>query len=234
MINYNLSLIDWVGNGIVMNMAKLVHDAIIDAALELLNEGGLEYVTTRRLATRLGVESASLYWHIKNKAELFQKMSAEILKRHHKDLVPTPSEDWKEWLIANFRSLRSVLLTHRDGAKLHAGSMPAGDTIDRHLEKLNFLVQVGFQEKDAMLALFCMGQYTVGCVLEEQSLLRSKVESKMKSNVKINVKSNKTNRKNASPKKMMKQAGLEFVINPEESFEFGLRLLVNGFGEKLS
>ncbi|HBC3460811.1 TPA: TetR family transcriptional regulator, partial [Vibrio parahaemolyticus] len=46
-------------------MARLDRDTIISAALDLLNEVGMEGLTTRKLAQKLGVEQPTLYWHVK-------------------------------------------------------------------------------------------------------------------------------------------------------------------------
>lgn len=48
-------------------MARLDRETIISAALDLLNEVGMEGLTTRKLAQKLGVEQPTLYWHVKNK-----------------------------------------------------------------------------------------------------------------------------------------------------------------------
>ena len=56
-------------------MAKIQRDQVIEAALALLDEVGLEAITTRKLAQKLGVESATLYWHFKNKASLLEEMA---------------------------------------------------------------------------------------------------------------------------------------------------------------
>ncbi|MBY6270109.1 TetR family transcriptional regulator, partial [Parageobacillus thermoglucosidasius] len=45
-------------------------EQIIEEALQLLNESGLEGVTLRKLAKRLGVQAPALYWHFNNKAAL--------------------------------------------------------------------------------------------------------------------------------------------------------------------
>jgi AcrR family transcriptional regulator len=44
---------------------------IVATALMLLDEVGIDGLSTRRLAAELGIKSASLYWHFKDKAELF-------------------------------------------------------------------------------------------------------------------------------------------------------------------
>ena len=48
-------------------MAKLDKEQVIDNALILLNEVGIEGLTTRKLAQKIGVEQPTLYWHVKNK-----------------------------------------------------------------------------------------------------------------------------------------------------------------------
>jgi TetR/AcrR family transcriptional regulator, tetracycline repressor protein len=54
-------------------------DKIVKAAMKLLNEEGLQQLTTRRLAESLGKRSASLYWHVRDKAELLQLLAENIL-----------------------------------------------------------------------------------------------------------------------------------------------------------
>ena len=43
--------------------SKLDREAVIDAALRLADEDGLESVSFRRLADRFGVTPMALYWH---------------------------------------------------------------------------------------------------------------------------------------------------------------------------
>ncbi len=46
-------------------MSRLDKSKVINSALELLNEVGIEGLTTRKLAQKLGVEQPTLYWHVK-------------------------------------------------------------------------------------------------------------------------------------------------------------------------
>lgn len=64
-------------------MARLNRESVIDAALELLNETGIDGLTTRKLAQKLGIEQPTLYWHVKNKRALLDALAVEILARHH-------------------------------------------------------------------------------------------------------------------------------------------------------
>lgn len=144
-------------------------ETIVSEALALLDELGLDEVSTRRLAKRLGVEQPSLYWHFPNKAALLSAMAEAAMAPHATTPLPTPSDDWRDWLLENSRSFRRALLRHRDGARLHAGSSPQGTDLSRALQKLQFLVSSGLPEPDARLALLTTSHFTVGNVLEQQA-----------------------------------------------------------------
>ncbi|MDW0755218.1 TetR family transcriptional regulator [Mannheimia haemolytica] len=64
-------------------MAKLDKEQVIDNALILLNEVGIEGLTTRKLAQKIGVEQPTLYWHVKNKRALLDALAETILQKHH-------------------------------------------------------------------------------------------------------------------------------------------------------
>jgi AcrR family transcriptional regulator len=58
----------------------LNRDRILQAALRLADEGGIESLTMRRLARHLGVEAMSLYNHVKNKNDLVDGMVDLVLE----------------------------------------------------------------------------------------------------------------------------------------------------------
>ncbi|MFI5663514.1 TetR/AcrR family transcriptional regulator C-terminal domain-containing protein [Streptomyces sp. NPDC051684] len=143
-------------------------ETVVTEALNLLDEVGLETVSTRRLAKRLGVEQPSLYYHFKTKKDLLAAMAEAAMAPHATAPLPKPEDDWREWFLENSRSFRRTLLQRRDGARLHAGSVPTGD-LDRIGRKMDFLTGSGVPEQDAQMAMLAVGRYTVGCVLEEQA-----------------------------------------------------------------
>ncbi|MER6951604.1 TetR/AcrR family transcriptional regulator C-terminal domain-containing protein [Nonomuraea sp. NPDC000554] len=143
-------------------------ETVIATALDLLDEVGLDAVSTRQLAKRLGVEQPSLYWHFRTKKELLGAMAEVAMAPHATAPLPTPGDDWRDWFRENTRSFRRTLLMRRDGARLHAGSTPIGD-LDRIRRKMNFLVASGVPEQDARMAMLAASRFTVGSVLEEQA-----------------------------------------------------------------
>ncbi|MGR6432438.1 TetR/AcrR family transcriptional regulator C-terminal domain-containing protein [Rhizobium sp. PAMB 3174] len=150
-------------------MAKLNRETVIAAALDLLDEVGLEGISTRQLAKRLGVEQPSLYWHFRNKEELLSAMAETAMAPHAAAPLPTPADDWRAWFLDNTRSFRRTLLRRRDGAKLHAGSRPGATDMDRIAHKMAFLVASGLPERDAQMAMLASSHFTIGSVLEEQA-----------------------------------------------------------------
>ena len=50
----------------------LSREAVVAAALGLLGESGLDGLSMRALADRLGVKAASLYWHVRDKQQVLE------------------------------------------------------------------------------------------------------------------------------------------------------------------
>lgn len=148
---------------------KLDREVILEAALALLDEVGMDKLSTRLLAERLGVQQPALYWHFKNKRALLDAMNREILRRAHDRRLPLPEESWETFLRENARSFRRALLARRDGARLHAGSEPDPDDLEMVEAQLAAVVSRGVPATQAMTLLIALGRYTVGCVLEEQA-----------------------------------------------------------------
>jgi TetR/AcrR family tetracycline transcriptional repressor len=148
---------------------RLTRDDILRAALDLLNEVGIDALSTRRLAERLGVQSPTLYWHFKSKAALLDAMSAAVLSDSRAVFSPGPKESWQDWLQDDGRSFRHALLAYRDGARLHAGTRPGEAQREAIEARLRLLCAAGFEPGAATLLLMSVGRFVVGWVLEEQS-----------------------------------------------------------------
>ncbi|HEY4200763.1 MAG TPA: TetR/AcrR family transcriptional regulator C-terminal domain-containing protein [Devosiaceae bacterium] len=148
---------------------KLERQKIIDAALDLLNEVGLDQLTTRKLAERLGVQQPALYWHFKNKNALLDAMNEEMMLRGHTRRQPLPGEAWDEFVVENARSFRRALLAFRDGARVHAGNEPSESEMPGSEAQLRNLLDAGFEMGIALRTLIAIGTYTIGNVLEEQA-----------------------------------------------------------------
>src|SRR5690242_14073356 len=57
----------------------LSRERLVEAALELINQEGLDALSMRALADRLDVKAASLYWHVRDRRELVELLAESIL-----------------------------------------------------------------------------------------------------------------------------------------------------------
>lgn len=150
--------------------APLDRAAIVDAALVLVDELGLDALTTRKLGEVLGISGPSLYWHFKSKNQLLEAMARALLVR----ALPPPDTgaaefEWKSWLAAGARGMRRSALSVRDGARILAGYEPSGPDYDAAVTAMaQTLMRSGLQEDDARLTLRCLGRFAISWVLYEQ------------------------------------------------------------------
>jgi TetR/AcrR family tetracycline transcriptional repressor len=149
--------------------AGLSRQTIIQTALRLLDQVGLEGLTVRRLAAELDVQSPALYWHLRGKQELLDGMADAITLAAGMG-PPRHGESWQDWLSRRARAYRGSLLAHRDGARVVAGAQwlnPA--TLRMFDQELTAMVAHGFTPALALRTIMAIGHYVTGFVLQEQS-----------------------------------------------------------------
>jgi TetR/AcrR family tetracycline transcriptional repressor len=143
----------------------LDRDEVVRVALQLLDEVGLDGLTMRSLAERLGVKAASLYWHLRDKEELaellLEAINAEIPE-------PNPRLPWRERVEQGAWAWRQVLLKHRDAARLAMGRFVMRPETLRRIESvLAALREAGFSPADTANAAYIFSNFVPGFVAEE-------------------------------------------------------------------
>jgi AcrR family transcriptional regulator len=120
----------------------LTREGIIDTALSLLKQEGLQRVTMRRLAQALDTGPASLYVYVANTAELHAAILDRLLGRV--DLKATRAKaDWRERLDAVLASYEDVLFEYPALAQSAVTARPAGENYLALLEALLALLADG-------------------------------------------------------------------------------------------
>ncbi|MGR6915502.1 TetR/AcrR family transcriptional regulator C-terminal domain-containing protein [[Actinomadura] parvosata] len=157
-------------------MAKgITRERIVAAAFELLNEKGMDALTVRALASRLGVGAPALYWHVRNKQELLDEMSTSVMRRVIEALAKIDlGAGWRADLAAYARVLRAEYLLYRDGARIFSGTRFSDAEVVRAKEHwLGRLTAAGFSLAAADDAIDLVGAFVVGFVIEEQERSQS-------------------------------------------------------------
>src|SRR5215469_16493254 len=89
---------------------RLTRDAVVDQALQLADADGLDALTIRKLATRLGVTPMALYWHFRGKEELLEGLAERVWSEI--DVNVAAAEPWPAQLRRLLDSLIRVLRAH--------------------------------------------------------------------------------------------------------------------------
>ena len=203
-------------------------------ALALLDEVGLEGLSMRRLADRLGVKAASVYWHVRDKEELLDLVFDRVIGEVK---VPEPDPPrWREQAAEVAREMRRVTNSHRDIARVQLGRFPIGPNALTFSEGLQAILRAGgLPDRASAYAGQLLPLYVSAFALEEGSGLRSPSEGE------------------ASPEDVLGMIRGYFESLPverfpnlvaladditgsdmDERFEFGLELLLDGLERRLA
>jgi AcrR family transcriptional regulator len=89
---------------------SLTREQIVRAAIDLADAEGLEALTMRRLATKLGAGAMSLYWHVPNKEDLLDLMLDAAFGEV--ELSEPPLGAWRADLRLFARQMLGILQRH--------------------------------------------------------------------------------------------------------------------------
>lgn len=87
----------------------LTRQRILENAIALADEKGIDALSMRTIATSVGVKAMSLYNHVKNKDDILDGMVELIVSKIE---IPKTGGDWKEQMTRRATSAHSVLLDH--------------------------------------------------------------------------------------------------------------------------
>jgi TetR/AcrR family tetracycline transcriptional repressor len=208
--------------------APVTRQSIVAAALELLADGGLEGVSFRRIAARLGVSAPTLYWHVDSKRQLMDLMAEEIARRDERSYAgPADGQPWWEWLRADALRMFEALVAVRDAPRVVAGNRPTAESFAGIERVLRVLVDAGMTPGEAQQTLFAIGAYVIGSATEWQAEAERAATQPLP-----DPDDEELNARRAAvlaDKPVMNAAIQELLHRPHTAaFEYGLDLLVDG------
>lgn len=211
----------------------LERDKVLDAALDLLNDSGFEGLTLRRLADRLGVKAAALYWHFKNKQDLINQLAARIFSREF-DVTSEQMQaaGWRDILTGMGMGFCSALMRYRDGALLIASadmSQTQNGFKGREIV-VSALISKGMPPSVIFIAIFSVIRYTIGYVFEEQTDPRA--QKKGSAYLKHSAQSLREAHPGATEELI--RLHHELSKNPRYLFEQGLQIVLDGIEKKFT
>ncbi len=147
---------------------QLHRSDVLAAAIELLDADGLDALSMRRLAVRLGVQSGAVFWHFATKQALLDAIADHLLDGVGDIDTGLPG-------IARLADLavrlRRALLSHRDGARVVSGtSVREPNTLHYGDVAVRAAIAAGVAPERAVLVVFSIQHYVLGQTVEEQAL----------------------------------------------------------------
>ena len=218
----------WRQQRTARNRTPLSREAIVQAAIAVLDEEGAEALSMRRVAEKLGAGAASLYWHVPSKAALID----HILDRVGEELVlppPDPSR-WQGQIKELARNMRAVLTRHRDLARLSLGRVPVGPNLVRSLEwQLAVMRGAGVPDRVAGLTADLLTMYVGAFAYEDAQGFEAPMGEDVTHEDMASMMSNYL--RSLPPERfpnILQMVTAVMTPGREERFEFGLDVLVRG------
>ena len=146
----------------------LTRERVIAEAIALADDEGIDRLTMRSLAKRLGVEAMSLYHHVDGKDALLDAMVDAVFAEIAQ---PAIGEPWRAEIRARCTSLRDALLRHPWAVgHLNSRRTPGPETLVHHDVVIGCLRAGGFSVSATALAFATIDAFVYGFVLQEATL----------------------------------------------------------------
>jgi AcrR family transcriptional regulator len=150
------------------NEPPLSRDRIISTAVELLDAQGVDGLTMRLLADRLGSGVMSLYWHVDNKEDVFD-LALDAVLEYRGPPQTAGSRDWRREVVHMLEDWRASMLSHPWSASL-LPRRALGPNILGRLELLsNTLSKAGVADADLNVAMWSLWNYVMGATITRAS-----------------------------------------------------------------
>ncbi|MEP7312599.1 MAG: TetR family transcriptional regulator [Pseudomonadota bacterium] len=132
-----------------MDVAKVNQERIVTEAISLLKKEGLDGVSLRKIAERVGVKAPSLYWHFKDKSALLTAVMEQIFGECLDSI--RDQRDWRKWMRAFGLALWHTQGSLRDFGRLITTTDMDAAALQRTTDRIRTKLQnLDLPEQEAM------------------------------------------------------------------------------------
>lgn len=143
----------------------LSRDRIVQAALAVADNGGIDAVTLRRVAERLDVHPTSIYNHLPNKEAILDALVDRLMEEAD---LPGSYPDWRDWVRAFASALRRLARAHPGAFMVFTKRPAVGPVASRQTEgALDAFRRAGFSPVQARRAAAGTALALLGLALNE-------------------------------------------------------------------
>lgn len=202
----------------------LTRERVLETAVELADEIGIESLTIRKLADRLGVGAMTIYHHVPSKDEIIDGMVEMVFSEIE---MPQIGDDWKSAMQQRCVSAREVLSRHPWAAPLmESRTSPGPANLSHHDAVIGCLREGGLSIEMTAHAYAILDSFIYGFAFEEATLPSgggegfAEIAEQMAAHFP------------ADEYPYLAELTFEHVLKPgydfSDSFEFGLELIIDG------
>jgi AcrR family transcriptional regulator len=146
----------------------LTEREILDAALDLLDEGGPQAASIRGIAARVGLAPNAVYTYFPDKAAVVTALVERLLGEVDHDVFADRETHWRERVEALALELRTNLSAHPGAVRLIIGGpMDGPQALGLNERLLELLSDAGLDDTDAARAAYLLIVYVFGSIALE-------------------------------------------------------------------
>lgn len=151
-----------------MRRQTLTRERVVQGAVELADEIGIEALTIRKLAEALGTKPMTIYHHVPSKDEIVDGMVEIVFSEI---ATPPEDEDWKPAMRIRCVSAREVINRHRWAAPLmESRTSPGPENLGHHEAVLACLRRGGLSWQMTAHAYAVLDAFVYGFAFQEATL----------------------------------------------------------------
>ncbi|OBK45233.1 TetR/AcrR family transcriptional regulator C-terminal domain-containing protein [Mycobacterium sp. 1081908.1] len=195
-------------------------DRILTAALGLVDEHGVDALSMRSLAQRLGSGTATLYRHFANRSELVAAMVDRMLGEAGLDADTLAAMSWQQGCISFAQNMFEALGRHGNVASLLIGYVPMGPNALAQRERiLSLLLDNGFPPVVAAHAYATLSRYVLGFAIQRSGSTAAEQDAELTAAFRA-----------LDPSRYPATVAVadDLPVPLDEEFAYGLRLVVAG------
>ena len=141
---------------------------IVDAAMAIVDDSGIDALTTRAIAKRLGVGQASLYNHVRSRDELLELLNARVLAGVDLSVLDHP--DWTEAVYRGTLAFLEAVQRHPNMIVVLATRPARTDPSLTYYERMHERLRgAGLSAEDSARFLFAIDDYCIGAALNTET-----------------------------------------------------------------
>ncbi|HET9519650.1 MAG TPA: TetR/AcrR family transcriptional regulator [Candidatus Limnocylindrales bacterium] len=146
----------------------LTRERVLEAALRLADEGGIEALSMRRLGHALGVEAMAVYYHFANKDRVLDGIVDLVFAEID---LPVIGADWRTAMRQRGISVRDAMARHRWAiGMMESRANPGPASLAHHDAVIGCLLAGGFGMAMAAHAYSLLDSYIYGFALTKMNL----------------------------------------------------------------